>query len=291
MSNWKKTSILFSLTVTLGLGIMEYSLRYFSPQTLVREYAIPDLDLGTYISPNATFLDNHSENSYLVRTNSDSFRMNENTDLSKNRKRVLVYGDSFTFGWGLEYDKTYFAALKQQVELRYPQIQLLNSSVGGYSSGHFKKLMERHIPVLKPRGIIYFFNNNDIIDNAIIDQDYQVTQFTFKTNGEVVLNDVYPFPIWKRILLNYTPYSWLNRYSHLFVATKDILKSYLKWQKPLSATKMNLWPTNITKKNTKYHQNQQRPNFTINSRTELHRDLQQPLDPSPGKKTFHPLLL
>jgi hypothetical protein len=137
--------------------------------------------------------------------------------------------------------------------------------------------MERHIPALKPSGIIYFFNNNDIIDNAIVDQDYQVTQFTFKTDGEVVLTDVFPFPIWKRILLNYTPYSWLNRYSHLFVALKGILKSSIGWRGSTTAT-TRLPQTNIAEQNAKHHKTLQRPSFTVDPGTKLQRDIKDYID-------------
>jgi len=220
--------------VTLGLGAMEIGVRMTLPQTLVRDYARPDPDLGTYIAPNADYVDAYTkEGPYRVRTNAQGFRMDEEVDPSPDRLRILVYGDSFTFGWGLESADTYFAALKTAAEKADPAVQLLNAGVGGYSTGHVKKLLERHIPAIEPAAVIYFINNNDLIDNVVTDIDYRVTEFAVDGTGEVRLIDVQPFSAWKRRLLNHTPYAWLNRNSHSFVLAKDQLKRALKWKRGL----------------------------------------------------------
>ncbi len=241
-------------SVTFGISVMEWSVRAFFPQPLVRAYNTPDIELGTYLTSNAVYVDQYTkEHPYEVRTNSMSFRMDEEVDMSPDRDRILVYGDSFTFGWGLEIEDTYFRLLKRAVEAGMPRLQLINAGVGGYSTGHIKKLMERHLPVLRPSAIVYFFNNNDLVDNAIRDNDYQVTQYRFGEDGEVELTDVQPFSPWKRYLLNYTPYAWLNKHSHLFVLGKDILKRLLNWKMQLqipdvsSPVAINTQPSFTTK--------------------------------------------
>jgi len=226
--------ILLVAIFALGLGAMEVGVRTTMPQELVRGYARPDPDLGTYVAANADYVDAYTkEGPYRVRTNATGFRMDEEVDPSPERLRVLVYGDSFTFGWGLEYADTYFAALKAAAEEADPSVQFLNAGVGGYSTGHVKKLLERHIPVVEPAAVIYFINNNDLIDNVVTDIDYRVTEFAVDGTGEVRLIDVQPFSTWKRRLLNHTPYAWLNRNSHLFVLAKDQLKRALDWKRGL----------------------------------------------------------
>lgn len=225
--------------VVIALTLMEGGTRLIAPQPLVRAYNTPDPDLGTYIAPNADYVDPFTkENRYRVRTNAHGFRMHEEVDLSHNRSRVLVYGDSFTFGWGVDLKHTYFAKIKSAIETIVPAAQLINAGVGGYSSGHVKKLMERHLPMLTPRAIIYFFNNNDLVDNMVTDINYQVTAFEFDKSGTVTLHDIQPFAPWKRFALNYTPYGWLNQHSHLFVMTKAAAKQVLGWKRHLSTPQL-----------------------------------------------------
>jgi len=200
--------ILVVAIFTLGLGAMEVGVRMTMPQELVRGYLRPDPDLGTYVAPNADYVDPYTkEGPYRVRTNAMGFRMEEEVDPSADRLRVLVYGDGFTFGWGLEYTDTYFAALKSAAEKADPSVQLLNAGVAEYSTGHIKKLLERHIPAIEPAALIYFFSNNDLVDNAVTDIGYRVTDFTVDDRGAVVLTDALPFSPWKRRLLNHTPYA------------------------------------------------------------------------------------
>ena len=221
--------LVLAFTVAVGLAAMEAGVRRLAPQRLVQGYVAPDPDLGTYPVADAAWL-NTEHQRYWVRTNGAGFRMPDEVDLSPGRRRVLVYGDSFTFGWGLEYEDTYFAALQKSAAVRRPSLQLLNAAVPGFSSGHVKKLMERHIPTMKPAAVVYFLTNNDLMDNATTDPDYQVTAYTFEAGGAVKLTDVKPYRPWKRFLLRYTPYAWLNRNSHLFVAAKDLVKRALRWK-------------------------------------------------------------
>ena len=219
---------------------MEVGVRELAPQLLVRGYAEPDPDLGTYVARHYTYQDPYTtEGAYQVRTNDFRFRMDEDVDLSPTRRRVLVYGDSFTFGWGLNSQDSYFTNLKKTAEKAYPQLQLLNAAVGGYASGHIYKLLQRHLPSIKPAAMIYFFNNNDLADNAITDVDYRVSEFRIKDDGQPVIKDAQPFSSWKRFLLNRTPYAWLNRHSHLFVLTKGLLKRALSWKQRVEPLDLN----------------------------------------------------
>ncbi|WP_170958935.1 SGNH/GDSL hydrolase family protein [Magnetospirillum sp. 15-1] len=214
-------ALLFSV-VCLGLSAMEMGVARFAPQPLVRAYGIAHPDLGTWQRPSVTFHDT-TDGDYWVRANAQAFRMDEDADLSPGRRRVIIYGDSFVLGWGVNIEQAFFSLLKQSLEGRDPSLQLLNSGAGGYSTGHVKKLAEAHLAGLRPAAAVYFFNNNDIIENAITDLDYRVTDYAFAPDGTVTLTDRQPFTPWKRFLLNHTPYGWLNQHSHLFVLGKDEL--------------------------------------------------------------------
>ena len=145
----------------------------------------------------------------------------------------MVFGDSFTFGFGVNYEKSFFAIAKERLEAKYPHLQLINASVPGHSTGHARKLMQRYLPQYDPAALIYFFNNNDIVDNAISDRDYRVSEYKFRPDGRVDIIDAKVFNPVKRFLLLYTPYGWLNIHSHAFVLGKDVVKRLISYDATL----------------------------------------------------------
>ncbi|MEQ8193922.1 MAG: hypothetical protein RIB59_05490 [Rhodospirillales bacterium] len=224
------TIALLSFIIGAGLTLMEVGTRIAAPQQLVRGFVLPDPDLGSILRPNINYRDLYGGD-FTVTTNRQGFRMPEDVDFRPSRKRVIVYGDSFTFGWGVEYKDAFFAQIKKKLEQSNSEFQLINAGIGGYSTGHVKKLFERHIPSTKPAALIYFLNNNDLIDNVIRDIDYRVTDYKVEKDGSISLVDKKVFAPWKRFLLTNTPYGWLNQNSHLFVLSKDLLKRALSWKR------------------------------------------------------------
>lgn len=230
MGGWRSWVLLIAVTMA-GLGTMEAMVRTVRPQVLVRAYGMADADLGTVLRANARYHDTFG-NDYHIATNGQALRQPDERDFA--RQGVAFYGDSFTFGFGVAYEESYFALIKRAIEADNGNRQLLNAAVPGYSSGHVKKLIERQIGVLRPAALVYFFNSNDLIDNIIEDVDYRVTAFGIDSQGRVELVDQPPFASWKRFLLTRTPYGWLNQHSHLFVLAKDVLKKAINKDRQLT---------------------------------------------------------
>ena len=74
-----------------------------------------------------------------------------------NARRVLFFGDSNTFGFGVAAED----AFAEQVERRVPGVAAINLGVIGYSSYQGLFAVERYLPVLKPDLIVVSFNFND----------------------------------------------------------------------------------------------------------------------------------
>lgn len=216
-------AVLLATVIALGLAAMEMGVRILQPQQLVRAYTIPDGTVGTRLRPNSRYHDLYG-NDYWVRINGAGFRQDDELDPSAGRRRVLLFGDSFTFGFGVNYEDSYFAIEKKRLEAADAKLQLLNAAVPAFSTGHVRKLMAELIPRDHPAKLIYFFNNNDILDNAVTDRDFRVTNYAFQADGSIALTDARVYSPMKRFLLLHTPYDWLNQHSHLFVLAKDLLK-------------------------------------------------------------------
>ncbi|MBP01247.1 MAG: hypothetical protein CMM25_00345 [Rhodospirillaceae bacterium] len=70
-----------------------------------------------------------------VRTNSDGLRENGRAVANSESVRVLMLGDSITFGWGVDERNTVSAQLEEHFEKSLgPKVKVLNSGVGNYNT-------------------------------------------------------------------------------------------------------------------------------------------------------------
>ena len=101
---------------------------------------------------------NTSEFELDVKINNLGFR-GANTTIKKTKKRVLLIGDSFTFGWGVELQETWRSILANQ----HPEIEFLNLGQGGNHPGDYVRVAKNAIPLLKPDLIIVcVLQGNDV---------------------------------------------------------------------------------------------------------------------------------
>lgn len=77
------------------------------------------------------------------------------------RVRILVVGDSLTYGLGVEESLTYPSQL--QALLPSPKYEVLNLGIVGYNSTQILNVLKEHIPLLKPDLIIYGICLNDLL--------------------------------------------------------------------------------------------------------------------------------
>tara|TARA_Y100000590_G_scaffold207639_1_gene235100 strand:+ start:1519 stop:2622 length:1104 start_codon:yes stop_codon:yes gene_type:complete len=102
--------------------------------------------------------------SYDVYTDSNGFRYSGRKNNESNEKKVAVFfGDSFTYGMGLEYKKTFIGLM----ENRKKEYQLLNLGVPGYSPSVFnyqlKNLLKNN---LIPNKIFFVLDLSDVSEEA-----------------------------------------------------------------------------------------------------------------------------
>lgn len=71
--------------------------------------------------------------------------------------KILVLGDSTTFGWGVAPESSYAEVLDSLL----PDISVINLGVNGYTSFQGYKVLERYLSVLNTEIIVVSFNFND----------------------------------------------------------------------------------------------------------------------------------
>lgn len=92
-------------------------------------------------------------NDYTVNTNSLGFKdfAPREVPLVPSKKRILIIGDSFTEGVGVDYAQTFAGLLQQQ----YPNIEFLNAAATSYA------------PIIYYRKIKYFLEEAHLIFNEV----------------------------------------------------------------------------------------------------------------------------
>src|SRR5262245_41457465 len=123
---------------------MEFGLRAFWRGyylTGVRGYVTNSATPGWANNPGTKAEYGEGEFRIEVTHNSLGFRGPEVArELAADRRRVLVLGDSFAYGIGVEDDETFSARL-QALE---PRLDVLNSGVNGYGTGQELLLLREH---------------------------------------------------------------------------------------------------------------------------------------------------
>lgn len=157
--------------------------------TAVTDYKIDTYHplLGWYPLKNAK---NVSVGKYVVNFNADGIRGEK--IYAKNKQpgitRIVVVGDSFTFGEGVNDDETYPA----QLEKIMPNTEVLNLGVHGYGLDQMSLRLHLDGFTYHPDIVIYAFIGGDIDRTALSFRDYMKPQYAL-VNGRLHLLNV-PIP-------------------------------------------------------------------------------------------------
>ncbi|MEM7621308.1 MAG: SGNH/GDSL hydrolase family protein [Pseudomonadota bacterium] len=94
-----------------------------------------------------------------IRTNSQGLRENERIDKKdKNTFRIVVIGDSFTFGWGVNFEETYVQVLEKELKQKVSKhIEVINFGRPGASATTYLRFMKSYVKSLEPDMVVIGF--------------------------------------------------------------------------------------------------------------------------------------
>lgn len=106
---------------------------------------------GLIFEPNIKALYKTSEFDYTASINSLGLRDHEINIDKGDKYRVLCFGDSWTFGWGVEIENSWPKRLEKYLNDKgINNIEVINCGQGGQYTSTYKQYMKKAIPLLKP---------------------------------------------------------------------------------------------------------------------------------------------
>jgi lysophospholipase L1-like esterase len=100
----------------------------------------------------------------LVRTNEDALRAPRRFSRPKPAGvyRILLLGDSHTFGWALAYEDGWGARLERELSGKGGRVEVINTGVPGYNTGQEAAWLRAHGLSYQPDCVLVLFCGNDL---------------------------------------------------------------------------------------------------------------------------------
>lgn len=125
-------------------------------------------------------------------------------DIKKNENKIIILGDSFTFGWLLNDEDTFVYKLDKY----YKNYSFINASGGGWGLSDAIKYFENFCQIIKPQYSIF------IIHSTSLPRSRNSNLFKIGNNGELISDKVVSYNFLNKMTENFI-YKFLAENSHL----------------------------------------------------------------------------
>jgi hypothetical protein len=219
----RKKFLLAGLAILAAALVSEFVVRIAAPQNLSGAWRVYGRR-GYMLNKNSGTARAQSGNR-IVRYRFNAYHL-RGGPISDAGKRVLVLGDSFTFGWLLEETNTYVHLLGTYADRDFGahSFQFLNGGAGGWGLADSMAYLEDFGPDVSPDVVVAVLNTDDI-GRAWESGLYRVCD-TSNTELEA-LSVNRPFREWKNSLSMSPAYEWVLEHSHFVqLLRKSCIRSH-----------------------------------------------------------------
>lgn len=155
------------VSVLLSLGLLELGIRLVDPLGISYYDRIGTYSRDKLLDTQLVFRHKPSwETRYgnvLVTYNERGLRDRPILTKGPDEYRILALGDSVTFGWGVDQDKTFAARLESLLPGRlHRPVRVINSGVGGYNTVQEVTYFKQDGIALQPDLVLLTYVQNDI---------------------------------------------------------------------------------------------------------------------------------
>ena len=154
---------IFTIFVALiiSLIMVEIFLKLFLPFPLSGSWRVQDQNGLLLNKKNIKTKHEYIANGKIIRANYTfgefNNRVYKKLYYKKNKPKVLVLGDSFTFGWLLNDQDTFIYQLADH----YKNFEFINVAAGGWGTSDYLSYIENYCKTIKPDIILLFLNHSD----------------------------------------------------------------------------------------------------------------------------------
>ena len=176
------------LSSLIGLMITEIGLRMFLPQQESMEWFLSNEKYGYVNKANFHQKYHYVQSDFImdVKTNSFGHRAADYNLSRLDIRRILLLGDSFTFGQGVNIKESFSIKLEILLNQLCEKFVVINTGVGGWGTLQENTYAKDHFDLFKPDIIVITFCGNDPDDdvkfkNGMSDNEKGVIPFPGKT--------------------------------------------------------------------------------------------------------------
>jgi len=158
-------AILVIICFTQVIG--EFIVRIFSPQVLNPSLYIYDQKFAFTLKKDYTGFSRNLDYSINLFTNSNGFRCDKNRKNTISKQKILVVGDSYSFGTGVEYEESYPEILQSKLHTFgvFESNNVLNTGIPAWGTSQ-ELLMTKYLQKrISPEIIIWQICENDFDNN------------------------------------------------------------------------------------------------------------------------------
>ncbi len=244
----KKNLTLLFFVILILTFLSEIFIRFFFPQDLQRYWVFYEPTHGLPINKKNYTHKLHRFKSHKATYTFGRYHNREtirNFDIL-NKKKILVLGESFTFGWLID-DKNTLIHKFQKENLDY---HFINVAVGAWGSAHYTLFTELFCKQIKPEKIIIILNTDDFHrgyksgfykkkNDALV----RIKKEFKNIEGDSEFDKKIPF------------YKFLKSNSHLFMLTRNTVYNLIYKPKYNPWSEERYWPRPNGKFDLEYSKN------------------------------------
>ena len=225
----RKTLILF-FKIVFGMVYFflagEVFLRIFAPEPILPRYVCATSYGIRGNEPNRNYWHTTPEYHINIRTNSKGIRANEDIPYQKPEgvKRIVLLGDSFGIGYGVNLEDTFSCQMKNYLEKAGIKCEVVNLSVSGHGTSEQLITLREEGFRYQPDLVLLAWHGSDLADNV------RANLHQLKEGHLVQVNDVYlPAVEIREFLFQFAVYRLLAGYSHMYSCMREKAGQLIKY--------------------------------------------------------------